>query len=76
MLGGDTVLDEILFFQLRIFRLFCARVKVSSAEGNMIFEKYRIWEYLEDTYDVMHLNGDESALGDVMEILKVKGADI
>ncbi len=76
MFGDDTVLDEILFFQLRIFRLFCDRVKVSSVEGNKIFERYGIWKYIEDTYDVMHLNGDENALSDVLEILKAKGADI
>jgi hypothetical protein len=50
--------------------------KVSPIEGDELFSKYGIWKYLEDAYDVLHLNGDEYALNDVMEILKAKGANL
>ena len=70
------MLDEILFFQTRIFRMFCMEVKISPVEGDELFSKYGIWDYLKDAYDVLHLNSDEYALNDVMEILKAKDAKI
>ena len=70
------MLDEILFFQTRIFRMFCMEAKISPVEGDELFSKYGIWDYLKDAYDVLHLNGDEYALNEVMEILKAKGAKI
>ena len=76
MQGGDTMLDEMLFFEMRIFKMFCDKAKVSASEGNKLFDSYGIWKYIEDTYDIMHLNGDESALLDVFEVLKAKGANI
>ena len=76
MQGGDTMLDEMLFFEMRIFKMFCDKARVSSFEGNKLFDRYGIWKYIEDTYDIMHLNGDESALLDVFEVLKAKGANI
>lgn len=70
------MLDEILFFQTRIFRIFCTEAKISPIEGDKLFSEYGIWKYLEDAYDVLHLNGDEYALNDVMEILKAKGVNL
>lgn len=70
------MLDEMLFFEMRIFKMFCDKAKVSASEGNKLFDRYGIWKYIEDTYDIMHLNGDESALLDVFEVLKAKGANI
>lgn len=70
------MLNEVLFFQTRIFRMFCLEVKVSPTEADVLFNKYEIWKYLEEAYDVLHLNGDENALNDVLDILKVKGAEL
>ena len=70
------MLDEILFFQTRIVRIFCMEAKISPIKGDELFSKYRIWDYLKDAYDVLHLNGDEYALNEVMEILKAKGANL
>lgn len=70
------MLNEVLFFQTRIFRMFCLEVKVSPTEADVLFNKYEIWKYLEEAYDVLHLNGDENALNDVLDILKAKGAKL
>ena len=67
------MLDEMLFFEIRIFKMFCDKAKVSASEGNKLFDSYGIWKYIEDTYEMMHLNGDESALMEVFEVLKAKG---
>ena len=69
------MLDEMLFFEIRIFKMFCDKAKVSASEGNKLFDSYGIWKYIEDTYEMMHLNGDESALMEVFEVLKATGAN-
>lgn len=67
------MLNELIFFETRIFRMFCEKLQVSPVDANKLFEKYGIWKYIEDTYDMLKLNGDECAVNDIWEILKVKG---
>lgn len=67
------MLNELIFFEARIFRMFCEKLQVSPVDANKLFEKYDIWKYIEDTYDMLKLNGDECAVNDIWEILKVKG---
>ena len=67
------MLNELIFFEARIFRMFCKKLQVSPVDANKLFEKYGIWKYIEDTYDMLKLNGDECAVNDIWEILKVKG---
>lgn len=67
------MLNELIFFEARIFRMFCEKLQVSPVDANKLFEKYGIWKYIEDTYDMLKLNGDECAVNDIGEILKVKG---
>lgn len=67
------MLNELIFFEARIFRMFCEKLQVSPVDANKLFEKYGIWKYIEDTYDMLKLNGDECAVNDIWEIFKVKG---
>ena len=67
------MLDEMLFFEIRIFKMFCDKAKVSASEGNKLFDSYGIWKYIEDTYEMMHLNGDESCLINIFKVLQLKG---
>lgn len=67
------MLNELIFFEARIFRMFCEKLQVSPVDANKLFEKCGIWKYIEDTYDMLKLNGDECAVNDIWEILKVKG---
>lgn len=67
------MLNELIFYETRIFRMFCEKLRVSPVDANKLFEKYGIWKYIEDTYDMLKLNGDECAVNDIWEILKVKG---
>ena len=53
------MLDEILFFQTRIFRIFCMEAKISPIKGDELFSKYRIWDYLKDAYDVLRFLSEE-----------------
>lgn len=37
-----------------------------------MFEHYGIWKYLEECYDVLHMNGDEYVMNDIETILRKK----
>ena len=67
------MLDELLFFEMRVFKMFCDMAKLSASEGNRIFDSYGIWKYIEDTYEMRHLNGDESFLINIFKVLQLKG---
>ena len=66
------MLDELLLFEMRVFKMFCDMAKLSASEGNRIFDSYGIWKYIEDTYEMMHLNGDESCLMNIFKVLQLK----
>ena len=67
------MLDELLLFEMRVFKMFCDMAKLSASEGNRIFDSYGIWKYIEDTYEMRHLNGDESFLINIFKVLQLKG---
>ena len=67
------MLDEVVFMQARIFRMFCDKVHCSAAKGNTLFEQYGIWTFLEECYDDLHLSSDDNALDYVIKILESKG---
>lgn len=55
--------------------MFCEKLQVSPVDTNKLFEKYGIWKYIEDTYDMLHLSSDEYALKNILEILRVNGVN-
>lgn len=67
------MLNELIFFEVRIFRTFCEKLQVSSADTNKLFETYGVWKYIEDTYDMLRLSSDECAVKDILVMLKVNG---
>lgn len=67
------MLNELIFFEVRIFRMFCEKLQVSSADTNKLFETYGVWKYIEDTYDMLRLSSDECAVKDILVMLKVNG---
>lgn len=67
------MLNELIFFEVRIFRMFCEKLQVSSADTNKLFETYGVWKYIEDTYDMLSLSSDECAVKDILVMLKVNG---
>lgn len=70
-----SMLNEVVFFETRILRMFCEKLEVSPVDANELFEKYGIWKYIEDSYDMLHLSSDEYALKNILEILRVNGVN-
>ena len=69
---------DILLIQNRLFRLFCERhkEKYTSAEMEDLFERYGIWDYMRDCYDMFHIEGDEAIYCELMASLRHSGADL
>lgn len=70
------MLNELIFFEARIFRMFCEKLQVLPTATNKLFETYGVWKYIEDTYDMLRLSSDECAVNDIWEMLKVNGIKI
>ena len=68
------MLDEVLFMEARIFSGFIKRTQVKPREANRMFERYGIWNYIEQCYDSLHMSGDEYVLNDIECILRSQGA--
>lgn len=67
------MLNETLYMQTRLFRLFCNQNKIESKRANDLFLKYKIWDYIDKCYGLLHLSSDESALDDIDKILSRNG---
>lgn len=68
------MLNEILFMEARIFSDFMMKFHMKPKTANRIFKEFGIWKYIEDSYDVLHVNGDEFILNDIEYILRKRGA--
>ena len=67
------MLNETLYMQTRLFRLFCNQNKIESKRANDLFLKYKIWDYIDKCYGLLHLGSDESVLDDINKILSRNG---
>lgn len=68
--------EEILYMQTRLLRLAAGHWSHSDDEIQSIFVKYGVYEYIEDGYELFHLEGDEAVLQEIAEMLKRKGVDL
>ena len=65
-----------MYMQTRLLRLAASHWSHSDDEIQSIFVKYGVYEYIEDGYELFHLEGDEAVLQEIAEMLKRKGVDL
>ena len=70
------MLDEVLFMEARLFAEYLKKFNIKPKDANRIFESYGIWKYIEECYDVLHMNGDEYILNDIEFIIRRTGASL
>ena len=70
------MIDEVLFAQVRLFRMFCERFGLEPSSGNSLWNEFGIWGFIEGCYDTLHLSGDESALDDIQTKLAFHGVSL
>ena len=62
--------------EARLFAEYLKKYNKKPRDANQMFEKYGIWKYIEECYDILHMNGDEYILNDIEYILRRKGASL
>jgi hypothetical protein len=60
--------------QVRLFRIVLSKLGCTPQELNQLFEQYDIWNYIEQAYDLLHIQGDEVNANDIVKILQKQGA--
>ena len=71
-------MKEDIEYKINEFIIFCIenykqKVKLTGKEVYELFEKYELFDYLYNGYDVLHTQGDEWLMKDIDEYLKNKG---
>lgn len=63
-------INEFVIFCIEIYK---AKKNLSGKQVYNIFEKYNLFDYLQDGYDILHTQGEEWLIQDIDEFLKVRG---
>lgn len=69
-----AALNQLLYMQIRILRMFCQRHDMSINAASRIFEENQIFSLIEFGWDGYHCGGDELVYEDMENILKRRGA--
>lgn len=67
---------DIEDMQCWVFRLAQTRWKISAKECAKLFKDYDLWGFIEECYDVLHLNSYNCVVNDIETLLKNKGVKI
>lgn len=68
------MVDEVLFMQIRLFRMYREQTGLSPHTCNELFKEQGIWDFIANCYDYLHLESDEAALADIEAKLSNQGA--
>lgn len=68
--------SEIVFMQVRLLRLASEEWHMSIQKVNILFDKYSILKFIEDCYDVFHMEGDNAVFDEIKTLLRNKGVDV
>lgn len=66
-------MNEITFMQVRLVRMAVFKWQKTTCECAAVFEKYRIYEYIEELYDLFHIQGDETNFSEIESYLETQG---
>lgn len=67
------MLDEVLFMEARLFRMFWQEHGLTPRQALEIFEGHNVWGFIENCYDSLHTNSDAYALADINQLLANQG---
>ena len=67
---------EIIFMQTRLLRLASEEWHTTIQKVNLLFDQYGILKFIEDCYDVFHMEGDDAVFNEIKAVLKNRGIDV
>lgn len=65
--------QQIIYMQTRIMRLASERWNKPMEEVSALFAQYNALRYIEECFDMFHVEGDEAILEDVETYLRNRG---
>lgn len=68
--------EQILYMQTRLTRTAAEKWQKPLAEVIKVFTRYGVLEYIENCYEIFHVQGDEAIFEDIEHYLSAKGAAI
>ena len=66
----EKKINDFVVFCLEIYK---AENRLTGKEVYDLFEKYKVLNYLQEGYDVLHTQGDKWLINDINEFLKIRG---
>ena len=70
---GDNVEYKINEFVIFCLESYKEKESLPGKEVYDLFEKYKVFDYLRDGYDMLHTQGSEWLMNDIDEYLKNRG---
>lgn len=67
---------QIIFMQARLLRLASEEWHTTIQKANELFDKYGILRFIEECFDVFHMEGDAAVFDEIQTVLRSKGVDI
>ncbi len=69
----EKKINDFVVFCLETFKL---KYNLSGKEVYNLFDKYKVFNYLKEGYDMLHTQGEAWLVNDIKEFLKIRDYDI
>lgn len=66
-------INDFILFCLELYKI---KEKITGKEAYEIFDKYGVFNYLQEGYDMLHTQGDKWLMNDIDEFLKIRGYNV
>lgn len=68
--------SQIVFMQVRLLRMAAEEWHTTIQKANEIFDKYNLLKFIEECFDVFHMEGNRAVFEEIQTVLRCKGVDI
>ena len=68
--------EQLLYMQARLSRIASEKWRKPLAYVIEVFSQYKVLEYIEDCFELFHVQGDEANFDDIACYLRRKGAHL
>ena len=65
----DKKINDFIIFCIEIFK---EKKQMTGKEAHELFEKYDVFQYLENGYDILHTQGDQWIVEDIEEFIRIR----
>ena len=67
---------EIEHMQVRLFQCACREWKIGIQRCANLFDRFQVDQYIEDAYEIFHVQGDQANLDEIEAYLRSRGVII